>query len=91
MITLKGDAMLIKRLNVIVGIGLALAACAGLIPPAASNTNVESNSFMSIKNKLPDLGPAADFNSKPWINTDQALTLETLRGKVILVEFWTFG
>ena len=40
---------------------------------------------------LPDLGPAPDFDSGPWINTDLPLTLEALRGKVVLVEFWTFG
>ncbi len=40
---------------------------------------------------LADLGPAPDFNSGPWINTDTPPTLESLRGKVVLVEFWTFG
>jgi hypothetical protein len=46
---------------------------------------------MTVKSNLPDLGPAADFNSSPWINADAPLTLSALRGKVILVEFWTFG
>jgi hypothetical protein len=46
---------------------------------------------MTVKSNLPDLGPAADFNNSPWINTDTPLTLSVLRGKVILVEFWTFG
>jgi hypothetical protein len=26
-----------------------------------------------------------------WINTSQPLSLEKLRGKVVLLEFWTFG
>jgi hypothetical protein len=40
---------------------------------------------------LPDLGLAPDFTNEVWINTETPLTLEKLRGKVVLVEFWTFG
>lgn len=40
---------------------------------------------------LPDLGPAPDFTNEVWLNTEAPLDLETLRGKVVLVEFWTFG
>ena len=40
---------------------------------------------------LPDLGPAPDFTNEVWINTETPLTLDRLRGKVVLVEFWTYG
>jgi len=40
---------------------------------------------------LPDLGPAPDINNEVWLNTEQPLNLAALRGKVVLVEFWTFG
>lgn len=40
---------------------------------------------------LPDLGPAPDITNEVWLNTDQPLNLELLRGEVVLVEFWTFG
>jgi len=40
---------------------------------------------------LPDLGLAPDFTNEIWLNTEAPLKLETLRGKVVLVEFWTFG
>ena len=40
---------------------------------------------------LPDLGPAPDFIGGPWINTAPPPTLDSLHGKVVLVEFWTFG
>lgn len=30
-------------------------------------------------------------NKGKWINTDKELTLEDLKGKVVLIEFWTFG
>jgi hypothetical protein len=26
-----------------------------------------------------------------WINTSRPLTLKELRGKIVLLEFWTFG
>ncbi len=43
---------------------------------------------------LPDLGPAPDFTGiTHWLNTpgDQPLILSSLRGKVVLVDFWTYS
>jgi len=40
---------------------------------------------------LPDLGEAPDITNDVWLNTDQPLPLNAVRGKVVLVEFWTFG
>ncbi|MFN2629579.1 MAG: cytochrome c biogenesis protein DipZ [Gaiellaceae bacterium] len=43
---------------------------------------------------LPDLGPAPDFRGiAHWLNTpgDRSLTLAGLRGKVVLVDFWTYS
>jgi hypothetical protein len=37
------------------------------------------------------IGPAPGWNNETWINTDNPLPLEDLRGKVVLLEFWTFG
>jgi hypothetical protein len=37
------------------------------------------------------IGAAApDFAGGPWINSTP-LTIEALRGRVILVDFWTYG
>lgn len=41
--------------------------------------------------ELPDLGPAPDITNEVWLNTDQPLNLTALRGRVVLIEFWTFG
>lgn len=36
--------------------------------------------------------PAPDFQpGLDWINVDRALTLAGLRGKVVLLDFWTYG
>lgn len=34
--------------------------------------------------------PAPDIGGGPWINSEP-LSLGALRGRVILVEFWTYG
>ena len=39
----------------------------------------------------PRLGePAPEINGGPWINS-APLTMSALRGRVVLVEFWTYG
>ena len=40
---------------------------------------------------LPDLGAAPELNSTVWLNTDRPLQLAGLRGKVVLIDMWTFG
>jgi thiol-disulfide isomerase/thioredoxin len=42
---------------------------------------------------LPDLGPAPDFRqTQRWFNTpgDRPLSLGALRGRVVLIDFWTY-
>ena len=35
---------------------------------------------------------APDFpEGLDWLNTDQPLTLARLRGKIVVLDFWTFG
>jgi thiol-disulfide isomerase/thioredoxin len=40
---------------------------------------------------LEDLGPAPELNNEIWLNTSGPLRLEGLRGKVVLLDMWTFG
>jgi hypothetical protein len=40
---------------------------------------------------LDDLGPAPELAQSNWLNTDEPLTLEGLRGQVVLIDFWTYG
>jgi thiol-disulfide isomerase/thioredoxin len=40
---------------------------------------------------LPDYGPAPELTNTVWLNTRQPLRLADLRGKVVLLEMWTFG
>jgi thiol-disulfide isomerase/thioredoxin len=40
---------------------------------------------------LPDLGLAPELTNDIWLNVDAPLRLADLRGKVVIVEMWTFG
>src|SRR5580765_5027321 len=40
---------------------------------------------------LPDLGPAPELMNNIWLNVEAPLRLADLRGKVVIVEMWTFG
>jgi thiol-disulfide isomerase/thioredoxin len=39
---------------------------------------------------LPVMGPAPELTNEVWLNTDHPLRLANLRGKVVLLEMWTF-
>jgi hypothetical protein len=39
---------------------------------------------------LQSYGPAAELHNEVWLNSEP-LELADLRGKVVMVEFWTFG
>ena len=40
---------------------------------------------------LPDLGPAPELTNDTWLNVESPLRLADLRGKVVMLEMWTFG
>ncbi|MGZ9224407.1 MAG: redoxin domain-containing protein [Anaerolineales bacterium] len=46
---------------------------------------------MSKPASRPDLGPAPELTNDTWLNVDSPLRLADLRGKVVMVEMWTFG
>jgi thiol-disulfide isomerase/thioredoxin len=40
---------------------------------------------------LPDLGEAPELNNEVWLNTDRPIRLADVRGKVVVLDMWTFG
>lgn len=62
---------------------VALAACA----PLAEEEKVPAMQTSD----LPNLGAAPEFVNDVWLNTDKPLRLADLRGRVVLVDMWTFG
>lgn len=41
--------------------------------------------------KLKDFGPAPELANTVWLNTETPLRLADLRGKVTLIDMWTYG
>ena len=67
-------------------IALIVFGCALQQPEAHS-----ADSSMFKITSLPDLGLAPELTNDIWLNVDAPLRLADLRGKVVLVEMWTFG
>lgn len=70
------------KTRLLVFLFLGLAACAA--PPASGTPGAGASD-------LPDLGAAPEFTNTVWLNSDAPLRLASLRGRVVLVEMWTFG
>ena len=59
--------------------------------PTAQPTAIQSPTPALIKADFPNLGIAPEIENEVWVNTDTPVTLASQRGKVVLLEFWTFG
>ena len=51
----------------------------------------QADSHAPNRASLPDLGPAPELTNDTWLNVDSPLRLADLRGKVVLIDMWTFG
>ena len=63
----------------------------GLIALMLFGCTPQTDSTMSKLASLPDLGPAPELTNDTWLNVNAPLRLANLRGKVVIVEMWTFG
>lgn len=66
-------------------IPLLAAGCAA-VQSAASSAPAASK-----RADLKDYGSAPELTNETWLNTDKTLRLADLRGKVVMLEMWTFG
>lgn len=62
-----------------------LTACVTAATGTVTVTKPESRA------SLPDLGPAPELTNETWLNVDAPLRLADLRGKVVVIDMWTFG
>jgi hypothetical protein len=92
----------VKRL--LLSLTLFLTGCSTLMlpssPPASRGSLPKSSDETSSRGQTPvaavqaeldNYGPAPELHNRVWLNTDQPLMLADLRGRVILLDMWTFG
>jgi hypothetical protein len=71
---------------------VVIAGCSGLNPSEAEvdmPNNPEESDRAAVE--LADQGAAPELVNDIWLNTPEPLRLADLSGKVVLLEFWTFG
>jgi thiol-disulfide isomerase/thioredoxin len=70
---------------------LILGLLAFILFGCAPRQDAQTDSAMLKTATLPDLGLAPELTNDTWLNVDSPLRLADLRGKVVIVEMWTFG
>jgi cytochrome c biogenesis protein CcdA/thiol-disulfide isomerase/thioredoxin len=96
-----GGVIVASAILMILGLDLRLAkkvpsytrALQGLEESAAAQSRLDSllGRHGRVEGRLEDFGPAPDFKGiSLWLNSEP-LTLAQLRGKVVLVDFWTYS
>jgi len=73
-------------------IALLLVGCSTLLSfeDAMNAANATQLPDSAARADLPDRGAAPELTGSVWLNTDNPLRLANLRGKVVLINFWTF-
>jgi thiol-disulfide isomerase/thioredoxin len=79
-----------KRVSFLVLMSLFLAACSPAGTAANANSLNTASGDSGSQADLPDLGIAPELTNETWLNVDAPLRLANLRGKVILLDMWTF-
>lgn len=81
---------------------LALAGCSSigsssLMQPGSPSSaggqksTGEDAAQLTAQVELYDYGPAPELSNDVWLNADRSLRLADLRGKVVLIDMWTYG
>jgi thiol-disulfide isomerase/thioredoxin len=65
-------------------------SAANKISPQSSLVITNRDSFMPAQEELPVHAPELT-GGRGWLNTDKPLSLSALKGKVVLLDFWTYG
>lgn len=67
-----------------------LLLIAWLVAVASSSLATERGAFMSVQERTRVRAPEIE-GGRGWLNTDKPLSLAALKGKLVLLDFWTYG
>jgi len=95
------EVIVLKKMPVVI-LTIFLAACTSPSLQAGQSAQIQEQGPLPgagqteqgkqpVKADLEDLGPAPELANEVWLNTDQPLRLQDLRGNVVLLDMWTFG
>jgi thiol-disulfide isomerase/thioredoxin len=79
-----------RRRNMLIGIVVGIAIVAASIYATGFTRRLLNPFRIFAANKTSRSAPAPELASGDWINSEP-LKLKDLRGRVVLIEFWTFG
>ncbi len=79
-----------RRRNMLIGIVVGLVVVGGSIYATGYTKKLLSPFLTSSTYKSSTSAPAPELATGEWINSEP-LRLKDLRGRVVLIEFWTFG
>ena|SRR6185503_7852726 len=80
-----------RRKNMLIGIVVGVAIVAASVYATGFTKQLVGPFFgSSIEHKSSELAAAPELAAGDWINSEP-LKLKDLRGRVVLIEFWTFG
>jgi thiol-disulfide isomerase/thioredoxin len=79
-----------RRRNLLIGIVAGVVIVAALSYATGLTKLIRSSFGSSTEYKSSESAAAPELATGDWINSEP-LTLKNLRGRVVLIEFWTFG
>ena len=78
--------------RIFIGLTLFLTACTAATESAPAEKSMPAETEQpQVNASLPDLGAAPELTNDTWLNVDAPLRLADLRGKVVIIDMWTFG
>lgn len=82
----------IKIVSFSISVLFILFSAIGILSALSENSELMNEHSKLVKLNHPS-DEAPDLKNKygKWVNTDKEISMEDLKGKVVLIEFWTFG